>query len=97
METLDLMDLKELPVNFRDAWETFDSAGLNEDIKSTMRPEKVLQAKILAEMMSIDKERAITSMKAWITFIQVAARARHASFKTLADYVRVRIIDVGEL
>lgn len=48
--------------------------------------------------MAIDPERAVTSMKAWATFVELAAaRARSRPFETLEDYLPYRIIDAGEM
>lgn len=94
MENLDLKNIPEAPVGILD---TFGSAVLDKDVKPTMRPEKVLQAKILSEMMSIDKKRAIITMKAWASFVQLASRTRTAPFATLTEYVPARVIDAGEL
>lgn len=63
-----------------------------------IRGEKVIQSQVLSEMMAIDRERAMTTMKAWSTFIeQSAIRERSEPFETLADYLPYRIIDAGEM
>lgn len=62
------------------------------------RPEKRLQAKILTEMMAIDKPRAVTAMKAWASFVQLASKTRaQSSFPSLKEYIPARVVDVGEL
>ncbi|KAL1849159.1 hypothetical protein Daus18300_013364 [Diaporthe australafricana] len=94
MEGLDLKDMPDVPTGMLDA---FGSTVLDEDVKPTMRPEKVLQSRILSEMISIDRQRAITAMKAWASFVQLASRTRTAPFETLAEYVPARVIDAGEL
>lgn len=95
MENLNLKNMSETPVGLLDAF--CESTALEQATSPTMRPEKVLQAKILSEMMSLDKERAITSMKAWASFVRLASRTRTAPFATLEEYLPVRIIDAGEL
>jgi hypothetical protein len=71
--------------------------ALHCNIRSHMRPEQRLQAQILKRMMSIDPVRAVTSMKAWAMFVQLASRTRIQPFETLAEYLPSRIIDAGEL
>jgi hypothetical protein len=71
--------------------------ALHCNIQSHMRPEQRLQAQILRRMMSIDPVRAVTSMKAWAMFVQLASRTRIQPFETLAEYLPSRIIDAGEL
>ncbi|KAF5252850.1 hypothetical protein FANTH_2174 [Fusarium anthophilum] len=61
------------------------------------RPEKRLQAQIFSEMMAIDHRRAITTMKAWASFVQLASRTRMTPFQTLEEYIPARVIDAGEL
>lgn len=62
------------------------------------RGEKQIQAQILSEMMAIDHDRALTTMKAWATFIQLSAvKSRAEPFVTLEDYLPYRIIDAGEM
>jgi hypothetical protein len=70
---------------------------LNEKVAGKARPEKKLQAQILAEMMAIDETRAITTMKAWAQFVELASRTRAEPFETLDDYLPSRAIDAGEL
>uniref|UniRef100_A0A1Y1MMD3 Terpene synthase metal-binding domain-containing protein n=1 Tax=Photinus pyralis TaxID=7054 RepID=A0A1Y1MMD3_PHOPY len=81
----------------RDILETFERNILDRRVDARTRPEKRLQAQILSEMMGIDPERAIVTMKAWATFVQLASRARSAPIKTLAEYIPARVIDAGEL
>ncbi|KAL8990517.1 MAG: hypothetical protein Q9177_000848 [Variospora cf. flavescens] len=59
---------------------------------------KRIQSQILSEMAAIDKERALTSMKSWATFVQLAAsRQRSQPFASLKEYLPYRIIDAGEM
>lgn len=75
----------------------FGADALNHSVASDVRPEKKLQAQMLAEMMAIDRNRAITSMQAWAKFVQLASRTRAAPFETLGEYLPSRTIDAGEL
>lgn len=62
-----------------------------------MRPEKRLQAQLLRRMMLIDPVRAITTMKAWALFVQLASQTRTDGFETMAEYLPKRVVDAGEL
>lgn len=95
METLDLKEKKATQNN--EFLDTFGKHTFDQKLGSTTRPEKRLQAQILAEMMAIDRERAITTMKAWATFVQLASQTRSAPFDTLKEYIPARVIDAGEL
>jgi hypothetical protein len=75
----------------------FRDDALNEKVADKVRPEKRLQAQILAEMMAIDRTRAITTMKAWAQFVELASRTRSEPFETLDEYLPSRAIDAGEL
>ncbi|KAI0400711.1 isoprenoid synthase domain-containing protein [Xylaria palmicola] len=77
--------------------ETFGYHALSMEIAPATRPEKRLQVQILSEMMAIDRSRAVTSMKAWATFVQLAAETRKLHFNTLEEYIPARVIDAGEL
>jgi hypothetical protein len=62
-----------------------------------VRPERVLQLQIFAEMIAIDHDRAIVTMEAWAKFIDLASRTRVEPFDTLEEYLPNRAIDAGEL
>ena len=67
-------------------------------IRSKGLGKKHIQAKILDEMIAIDEERALTTMKSWATFVQmVASRDRSVPFETMAEYLPYRTMDVGEM
>lgn len=58
---------------------------------------KQMQALILKEMMAIDKERAMTTMKAWVEFLKFAGGRQHDKhFATLEEFIPYRSIDVGK-
>ncbi|KAK8061886.1 Fusicoccadiene synthase [Apiospora phragmitis] len=78
--------------------ETFGSRDLLDlTPEPTARPEKRLQARILAEMKEVDPVRAVTTMKAWGRFVQLASETRARPFDTMEEYVPSRVIDAGEL
>ncbi|PCG91803.1 Terpenoid synthase [Penicillium occitanis (nom. inval.)] len=57
-----------------------------------------IQGQIFKEMIAIDKERAITTMKNWQKFVQVqSSRKRSEPFSGLDEYLPYRISDAGEL
>jgi fusicocca-2,10(14)-diene synthase len=59
---------------------------------------KQIQSQILHEMMAIDQERGLTTMKFWQKFVQVASsRERSRPFTGLGEYLPYRISDAGEL
>ncbi len=97
-DKLETFDLKRgLNRDASEFLETFGDRALDSKTESGVRPEKRLQAQIFAEMIAIDPPRAITTMKAWAKFVQLAARTRSAPFETLAEYMPARAIDAGEL
>lgn len=66
--------------------------------KSTSNGQKKIQSQILAEMVALDKERALTTMESWATFIQLStSRQRSRPFASLEEYLPYRIIDAGEM
>ncbi|EED22796.1 conserved hypothetical protein [Talaromyces stipitatus ATCC 10500] len=59
---------------------------------------KQIQEQIFKEMLAIDKERAITTMKMWQKFVKVqSSRKRSEPFSGLDEYLPYRISDAGEL
>jgi hypothetical protein len=94
MEDFDLKDEASIPADFLDA---FGVKALEHKTDKGAAPEKMLQAQILADMMAIDRPRALVTMKAWATFVQLASRTRSEPFDTLDSYVPARVIDAGEL
>ncbi|KAI1177039.1 fusicoccadiene synthase [Nemania sp. FL0916] len=95
MESFDLKkDFQRETTKMLDA---FGDAALDRTVNAKSGPEKRLQAQMLSEMMALDPARAITSMKAWAKFVQLASRTRSSPFETLEEYVPARVIDAGEL
>jgi hypothetical protein len=72
--------------------------GQTSQAKYKLQGAKHIQAQIFSEMMAIDRERAITTMKSWKRFVEVvSSRQRLEPFKGLEDYLPYRISDAGEL
>ncbi|KAI0425631.1 fusicoccadiene synthase [Xylaria sp. FL1042] len=95
MESFDLKkDFKKETTKMLDA---FGDGALDRRVNAKSGPEKRLQAQMLSEMMALDSTRAVTSMKAWARFVQLASRTRSSPFETLEEYVPSRVIDAGEL
>ncbi|RAK82731.1 terpene synthase family protein [Aspergillus fijiensis CBS 313.89] len=76
---------------------TASSSSSTTTTETTASRANALQAQVFQEMLTIDKPRAVTSMKAWSTFLQLASRSRVRPAQTLAEYLPMRIIDAGEL
>ncbi|KAH7026801.1 fusicoccadiene synthase [Macrophomina phaseolina] len=61
------------------------------------RGKKQIQAQLLREMIAIDREGALTTMKAWAKFVEVGSSRQHRVYTRLDDYLPYRIMDVGEM
>lgn len=78
--------------------DAFEQGALNGSIDSKLSGKRQIQAKILFEMIKIDRERALASMKMWAEFVKFTAGRQHdTQFTTLDDYLAYRIIDIGEM
>ncbi|KAF2735646.1 terpenoid synthase [Polyplosphaeria fusca] len=97
MSPKSLKDLSTEQPNQPELLSVFNSDIFSQKVDEMTRPEKRLQTQILKEMMGIDPKRAVTTMKAWATFVQLASRTRSTPFETLGEYLPSRIIDAGEL
>lgn len=76
----------------------YREGAVNGAIESTESGKKQIQSKILLEMMAIDRDRALISMKAWANFLELAAgRRHHTHFATLEEFIPYRILDAGEM
>lgn len=96
MEKLDLKNMHHSDMS-NGILETFGEKVLDNGAASDLRPEKRLQAQMLSEMMRLDQPRAVTTMKAWARFVQLASQTRTTPFETLEEYIPARVIDAGEL
>ncbi|KAF2708718.1 terpenoid synthase [Pleomassaria siparia CBS 279.74] len=57
-----------------------------------------MQAKILNTMMQLDKDRTMTAMKAWASFLEQGSGRQHdTAFRTLEEYLPYRCKDVGHM
>ena len=82
----------------KDLLDVFGKDVLSNRQNARTQGAKRIQLQILAEMMAIDAERAVTTMKAWATYIQLASsQSRSVAFATLDEYLPCRITDFGEL
>ncbi|KAF5689539.1 terpene synthase [Fusarium circinatum] len=94
-DDMEMLELKRPTKDLDSFLRPFITPALEVDARS--RPEKKLQAQISSEMVAIDHRRAITTMKAWASFVQLASRTRMTPFETLEEYIPARVIDAGEL
>ncbi|RAH79187.1 putative geranylgeranyl diphosphate synthase [Aspergillus japonicus CBS 114.51] len=75
----------------------FDQVISTGTIKHAGSGKRALQAYVAKRMLSIDKDRAITSLKAWPTFLDKAGRQEDYRFKSEDEYLKYRVHDVGML
>ena len=76
----------------------FLEAARTGTLESRESGKKQIQAQIFNEMLAIDPERTVTTMKAWAEFLQLAAGRQHRKrFATLEEYLPYRSIDVGKM
>ncbi|KAH8423754.1 bifunctional terpene synthase/polyprenyl synthetase family protein [Aspergillus melleus] len=75
----------------------FDQVISTGTIKHAGSGKRALQAYVANRMLSIDKDRAITSLKAWSTFLDKAGRQEDYRFKSEDEYLKYRVHDVGML
>jgi hypothetical protein len=98
IDKLESFDLKrDFKKETTEMLNAFGTGALNRRVTAKTGPEKRLQAQMLSEMMALDPARAVTSMKAWARFVQLASRTRSSPFETLEKYIPARVIDAGEL
>ena len=75
------------------------SGSINPENAETKRMgKKRIQSKLLQEMIAIDRECALVTMKAWARFLEVGSSRQHDTrFTSLDRYLPYRIMDVGEM
>jgi hypothetical protein len=57
-----------------------------------------MRSKLLSEMLALDKDRALTTMKAWAKFLELTSgRQHHTHFATLDEYLLHRVINVAQM
>jgi ophiobolin F synthase len=54
-----------------------------------------LQAKMVMELMEVDKEQAKETLRLWKEMSEVFVRIRDMKFTTLDPYLKVRVVDAG--
>ncbi|KAL6239865.1 hypothetical protein BDW75DRAFT_248656 [Aspergillus navahoensis] len=75
----------------------FDQVISTGTIKDSGSGKRAMQAYVARQMLSIDKARGITSLKAWSTFLDKAGRQEEYRFRTEEEYLKYRVHDVGML
>ncbi|KAH9990889.1 terpenoid synthase [Xylariaceae sp. FL0662B] len=76
----------------------FREGAHNGKIDALKSGKRQMQEKILNAMISIDRPRALTAMRAWAIFMeQGAGRQHHRRFQTLDEYLPYRTRDVGHM
>lgn len=69
-----------------------------ESLQTKKTGRKQMQAQLLLEMIAVDRECALESMRAWAKFLEVGSGRQHAKrFTNLEEYLPYRIMDVGEM
>lgn len=78
--------------------EAFLDGAQTGSIDSKGSGKRHILSQMLGEMMAIDRERALITMKVWAKFVENAAGRRHTQhFATLEDYIPYRSLDVGQM
>ena len=58
---------------------------------------KQIQSQLLSEMLAVDRERTLTTMDTWATYVELSSRRqRSLPFETMEKYLPYRIDDAGE-
>ena len=53
---------------------------------------------MLSEMIALDKDQALRTMKTWDKFIKTASARKHLThFATLDEYLHTKVIDIGQM
>jgi hypothetical protein len=77
---------------------SFEQAAKTGKIENAASGKRAIQAKIALQMMALNKQQAITTMKAWAKFAELGSGRQHQShFKTEAEYIAYRMIDIGTM
>ena len=70
----------------------------NGKIEHAASGKRAILTKVAREMLALNKEHAITTMKAWAKFVELGSGRQHQThFKTEAEYLKYRIIDIGTM
>ncbi|KAL9620401.1 MAG: hypothetical protein Q9160_005101 [Pyrenula sp. 1 TL-2023] len=97
-DVTDISNQQEADIENDDVLDAFREGARNGEIDAQKSGKRQMQAKILRTMISIDRPRALTAMRAWAMFVeQGAGRQHHHRFQTLDEYLPYRSRDVGHL
>ena len=67
-------------------------------IEKATSGKRAIQAKIALQMLALNKQQAITTMKAWAKFAELGSGRQHQThFKTEAEYITYRMVDIGTM
>lgn len=66
------------------------SAGSKDHVRR-----RQLQAKMVMELMEVDKEQAKKCLRLWKEMSEVFVQIRDMDFTTMDDYLKFRVVDAG--
>ena len=76
----------------------FEQGAETGKIENAASGKRAIQSKIALEMLALNKEQAITTMKAWAKFAELGSGRQHQThFKTEAEYIAYRMVDIGTM
>ncbi|RMD43624.1 hypothetical protein DV735_g1542, partial [Chaetothyriales sp. CBS 134920] len=74
----------------------FEEAASTGHIEGSASGTRAIHAHIANEMIKLHKEHAVTTLRAWAKFAELASGRQHTThFKTEEEYVEYRMIDIG--
>jgi hypothetical protein len=77
---------------------SFEQAAKIGTIEHAASGKRPSQAKIARQMIALNKQHAVTTLKAWAKFAELGSGRQHQThFKTGAEYITYRMIDVGTM
>ena len=76
----------------------FEEGANTGNIENSASGKRAIQNRVSLEMLKLHKEQAITTMKAWAKFAEMGSGRQHQThFKSEADYIAYRLVDVGTM
>lgn len=91
-------DIAQGDLHNNDLMTSFEQAAKTGNIEDSASGKRAIQAKIAMDMMALNKEHAITTLKAWAKFAELGSGRQHQThFKTEAEYIEYRMIDIGTM
>ena len=76
----------------------FEQGAATGKIENAVSGKRAIQSNIALQMMALNKEQAITTMKAWAKFAELGSGRQHQThFKTEAEYIAYRMVDCGTM